>query len=257
MSEGKLAGKVAIVTGGASGIGEATARLFACEGAKVVIAGIPQDAGERVARSICDAGGVAIAIETDVSNDKAVGAMVSRTVEHFGGLDIIFNNAGVAHDTEITETTDDVWNLVVDVTLKGVFLGCRHAVAAMRERGTAGVIVNSGSTAALVGFTKRSAYCAAKGGVVSMTRALAIELAPYGIRVNAIVPGATETAMVRDLYDLQSDPVAAKKAHQQRQPFGRLSSVDDIARSVLFLASDDASTMTGTALVVDSGYIAG
>lgn len=254
---GKLDGKVAIVTGGGSGIGRAAALLFASEGAKLVVAGVPEAASMAVAAEIGAAGGAAVGIKADVTNPAEVEAMVQAALTQFGGLDVIFNNAGTTHDTLAEDTTPEIWDAVVDPTLKGVFLGCSHAIRAMKRQGRGGSIVNSASTAGLVGFTRRSAYCAAKGGVIALTRALAVECAGAGIRVNCIAPGATDTAMVRDLYQLQADPAAAQRAHAARQPFGRLSTAEEIARSVLFLASDDAATMTGTCLVVDSGYVAG
>lgn len=255
MSVSRLAGKIAIVTGAGAGIGRAVSETFAAQGAKVVVAGIPGADVKATAEAIRDSGGIALAMTVDVTDSGQMQAMVDETVRIYGGIDVIFNNAGVAHDTLVEDTTDQIWDHVVDVTLKGVFLGCRAVMPVMKAAGR-GSIINSGSTAATVGFTKRSAYCAAKGGVVSLTRALAIEVAPFGVRVNCIVPGATDTQMVRDIYDLQVDPAIARKAHWDRQPLGRLSSVEDISAAVLFMATDEASTMTGSTLVVDSGYSA-
>jgi len=252
---GKLQGKVAIVTGGGSGIGRATALLFAREGAKLIVAGVSEGTSMQVAAEIRAAGGSAIGIKADVTKPGDIDAMVQAALTHYGALDVIFNNAGTTHDTLAEDTTEGIWDSVVDVTLKGVFLGCSAAIRVMKQAGR-GSIVNSASTAGLVGFARRSAYCAAKGGVIALTRALAVECAASGIRVNCIAPGATDTDMVRDQYCQQVDPEAAERAHVARQSIGRLSTAEEIARSVLFLASDEVAAMTGTCLVVDSGYSA-
>lgn len=249
----KLAGKCALVTGGGTGIGRATALLFAREGAKVAVAGRTLGKCEEVAAEIAVVGGEAIAIAADVSRSPDVERMVNTTVEHFGGLDVLFNNAGIGHDTETVETSDEIWDQVIDINLKGVFLGCRYAIPFMRERG-GGSIVNTASTAGMVGFARRVAYCASKGGVIAMTRAIAVECMAHNIRVNAIAPGATCTQLAERSYQREPDPEAARRRHQQRQPIGRLSMPEDIARGVLFLASDDSPTTTGSCLVIDGGY---
>lgn len=251
----KLKGKVALITGGGSGIGRATALLFAQEGAKVAVVGRTLEKCEDVVAEIKAAGGKAIAIAADVSSATDAEMMISRTVETFGGLDILFNNAGIGHDTEVVDTPEDIWDRVVDINLKGVFLGCKYAIPFMKERG-GGSIVNTTSTAGLVGFPRRVVYSASKGGVMAMTRSMAIECAPHNIRVNAICPGSTLTPLTESNYQREPDPELARQRHAQRQPIGRLSLSEDIARGVLFLASDDSPTTTGSCFVIDGGYTA-
>lgn len=251
----KLEGKVALITGGGSGIGRATALLFAEEGAQVAVVGRTLAKCEEVASEIEATGGNALSIVADVSHAQDIEMMIQRTIDTFGALDILFNNAGIGHDSEVVDLTEDLWDRVIDVNLKGVFLGCKSAIPLMKERG-GGTIVNTASTAGVVGFPRLTAYSAAKGGVISMTRSLAIECAPYNIRVNAICPGSTYTPLTEQKYHNQADPDLARQRHREAQPIGRLSMPADIARGVLFLASDDSPTTTGTCLVIDGGYTA-
>jgi meso-butanediol dehydrogenase / (S,S)-butanediol dehydrogenase / diacetyl reductase len=251
----KLQGKVALVTGGSSGIGRATALLFAQEGARVAVVGRSLDRSEAVCAEFSVNGGTAVGIAADVSRDCDAQMMIGRTVQAFGGLDILFNNAGIGHDSDTVETSEEIWDEVIDVNLKGVFLGCHYAIPRMLERG-GGSIINGASTAGLVGFARRAAYSAAKGGVIAMTRSMAIEWATRNIRINALSPGATATPLTELAYSRQSDPALARQRHVQLQPIGRLSSPDEIARGALFLASGDSSSMTGANLVIDGGYSA-
>lgn len=251
---GRLEGKVALITGAGSGIGRATALLFAREGARVAVVGIPEAGVLATCAEITAAGGQALALPADVTSPAAVEAAVAATVDGLGGLDVVFNNAGVGLVAPIGETSMDLWERSLAVNLTGVFLGCRYAIPAMRRLGRGGAIINSASTAALSGLPGRSAYAAAKGGVIAMTRVLAIECAPDAIRVNSLSPGATETEMVRRLYEDTDDPEAARREHARRQPIGRLSQPEEIAQAVLYLASDAARTVTGTNLVVDGGF---
>lgn len=250
----RLEGKVALVTGAGSGIGKATARLFAREGASVVVVGIPEPWITATRDEIAGEGGRAIAIPADVTSAADVESAVRTTVEAFGALDVVFNNAGIGLVSPIEETSMETWERSIAVNLTGVFLGCRYAIPAMRRLGGGGSIINSASTAALTGLPGRSAYAASKGGVIAMTRVLAMECAAQGIRVNSISPGATETEMVQRLYADTGDPEAARREHASRQPIGRLSRPDEIAKAVLYLASDESLTVTGTNLVVDGGF---
>ena len=253
LGERGLSGRVAIVTGGGTGIGRETCRLLANQGVRVVVAGLPAQSCEQVASEIIAGGGAAIAAIGDVTVATEAAAIVHRAMDQWGRLDIAFNNAGATHDSLIGETSEETWTHVVDVTLKGVFLCCKYEIPAMVASG-GGTIINSGSTAGIVGFARRSAYCAAKGGVIALSRALAVECAPDGIRVNVVAPGATDTPMVRDLYQLANDPEEARLHHLAVQPLGRLSQPADIAQAVVYLACAD--TATGTCLVVDGGYSA-
>jgi NAD(P)-dependent dehydrogenase (short-subunit alcohol dehydrogenase family) len=249
----RLAGKAALITGAGSGIGRATAELFAKEGAAVAVVGLPAEGLDVTVQTILEAGGQGLAITADVTVPSQVESAVRSAVDAFGRLDVMFNNAGVGHVAAIEETSDQVWAQSLAVNLTGVFLGCRYAIPVMRRQG-GGSIINSASTAALTGLPGRSAYAASKGGVIAMTRVLAIECAPAKIRVNSLSPGATSTEMVRRLYRLEPDPDAAEREHARRQPIGRLSEPHEVAQAALFLASDESLTVTGINLVVDGGF---
>ncbi|TSC94728.1 MAG: short-chain dehydrogenase/reductase SDR [Candidatus Berkelbacteria bacterium Athens1014_28] len=247
----RLKDKVAIVTGAGSGIGKASAILFAKEGAKVVVADWSEEGGQKTVEEIKTAGGEAIFIKTDVSKSADIDAMVSKCVEIFGKLDILFNNAGVVSMGKVEATTEEEWQKVIDVDLKGVFLGAKRAIPEMEKTGR-GKIISTASIAGLVGFDGVAAYCAAKGGVVNLTRELALECAPKKINVNAIAPGVIETAMTKDIL---ADP-EQKKGMEMMTPYPRLGLPDDIAYAALYLASDESDFVTGHTLVVDGGWIA-
>lgn len=247
----RLENKVAIITGAGSGIGKASAKLFAKEGAKVVVADLNEEGGQQTVSEIKDGGGEAIFVKTDVSKAEDIDAMVLKCVETYGELDILFNNAGVVSMGKIDATTEEDWQKVIDVDLKGVFLGCKRAIPEMEKVGK-GKIISTASIAGLVGFDGVAAYCAAKGGVVNLTRELALECAPKKINVNAIAPGVIETAMTKDIL---ADPTQ-KAGMQAGTPYPRLGEPEDIAYAALYLASDESDFVTGHTLVVDGGWTA-
>jgi NAD(P)-dependent dehydrogenase (short-subunit alcohol dehydrogenase family) len=250
----RLEGRVAIITGASSGIGKATALLFGREGAKVVVNySHSVDEANDVVNSILKSGGEAIAIKADVSKEHEVKAMMEETMKNYGRIDILYNNAGVELQKPITITSEEEWNKVLDINLKGMFHCSKHVIPYMNE---GGVIVNTASVAGLVGSANLSAYCASKGGVIALTKALALEYAPNKIRVNCICPGAIDTPMLRRFIDASPDPKATEKQFTSMHPLGRLGQPEDIARAALFLASDSSSFVTGQALVVDGGFTA-
>jgi NAD(P)-dependent dehydrogenase (short-subunit alcohol dehydrogenase family) len=250
----RLDGKVAIVTGGGSGIGLVTSHLFAAEGARVVVADVRSDQAASVAAAITADGGAATSIGVDVTNEDEVASMVDHAVESHGGLHVLVNNAGIFPDDDggVLDTPASTWDLVMDVNLKGVWLGCRAAVPAMLASG-GGSIVNVASFVAFVGAaTAQVAYTASKGGVLSFTRELAVEYARQGIRANSLCPGPIETPL---LAELLSDP-ARRQRRLTHIPIGRFGQPEEIAKAALFLASDDASFVTGSSMVVDGGITA-
>ncbi|MCX6774918.1 MAG: SDR family oxidoreductase [DPANN group archaeon] len=250
----RLEGKVAIITGASSGIGKATALLFGREGAKVIVNySHSVDEANEVVDSILKSGGEAIAIKADVSKEHEVKAMMEETIKKYGKIDILYNNAGVELQKPITITSEEEWNKVLDINLKGMFHCSKHIISYMKE---GGVIVNTASVAGLFGSVNLSAYCASKGGVIALTKALALEYAPNKIRVNCICPGAIDTPMLRRFIDASPDPKATEKQFTSMHPLGRLGQPEDIARAALFLASDSSSFITGHSLVVDGGFTA-
>lgn len=253
---GRIEGKVALITGAASGIGEATARLFAAEGAHVMLADLQDDRGQQVLKEIREAGGSADYLHCDVAVAEDVSGMVRATVERFGRLDILYNNAGLGRGGSITDVTEDEWDLVIDVDLKSIFLGCKFAIPEMRKVG-GGVIVSTASIAGLRGSPRLHAYSAAKAGVINLTRSIAGEVGQYNIRVNCICPGIIVTPIWSQIGVQQPEQQHAHWAAMgQRVLLGRVGYPDDIAKSVLFLCSDDAAYITGHALVVDGGLTA-
>jgi NAD(P)-dependent dehydrogenase (short-subunit alcohol dehydrogenase family) len=251
----KLKDKVAIITGAGSGIGQATALLFAQEGAKVVVADIVDQAGQETIDQISDTGGEAIFVKTDVSKGADIEAMVQTAVGLFGGLDILFNNAGLTIPAMVTETDEETWDRTIDVNLKGVMLGCKYAIPAMIRRGS-GSIINTASMLGLVASPKQAPYCAAKGGVVLLTKQIAIDYARNNIRVNCICPSEVNTPMHRHFIATSPDPEATKQRLLERIPLHRVAEPAEIATTALFLACDDSSYITGVALPVDGGLTA-
>ncbi len=252
----KLQDKVAIITGGAMGIGAATARLFAAEGAQVVIGDVADELAQQVVAAIAAAGGRATRYHVDVRHPAEVEQLVHGAIEFFGGLDILINNAGVALAKSTTDTTPDEWERVLGINLTGAWLCARATIPAMIRRG-GGVIVNVASNAGLVGFPNLAAYCASKGGLIQLTKAIALDCAPQGIRVNAICPGHTRTPMGDGFIAAQPDPAAFVRDFVNAQhPIGRMAEAEEVARAILFLASDDSSFITGSILPADGGYTA-
>ncbi len=246
----KLQDKVAIVTGGASGIGEAAVREFVREGAKVVIADV-SEAGAALSLELNGAGYATAFARTDVSNEAQVGEMVALAVSRFGRLDIMVANAGIAvASVPVSEMSLERWQQTLAINLTGVFLCSKHAIAQMQKQGSGGAVVNVASVLGHVGVANQAAYTASKGGVVNMTRSLAVTHAHEGIRVNAVCPGFVDTPIL----------AASPEAHRQRiiaaHPIGRLGRSEEIAAAIRFLASDDASFMVGANVMVDGGYTA-
>ena len=245
----RLKERVAIVTGGGSGIGRAIAKVFAIEGAKVVVADCNEKTAEETVEMIESSGGQAITSKTDVSQADQVQSMVKLAVDTFGGLDILVNNAGVALMADLANTTDEIWQKTIDVDLKGVFLGIKSAAPEMKKQGK-GKIINTASIAGLVGFQGITAYCAAKGGVVNLTREAALDLAADKINVNAIAPGVIKTNMTVDI--LKDEKMTAGMLSQT--PLGRFGEPEDIAYLALYLASDESDFMTGQTIAIDGGW---
>lgn len=251
----RLRDKTAIITGSTSGLGYCTAILFAKEGAKVVVSGRDVQKGEAVAKEIRDAGGEAIFIKADVSLPKEVEALVKAAVEHFGRLDIMVNNAGIEMLGRLEDVSVEMWDLVMEVNLRGVFLGCKYAITEMLKGGR-GSIVNISSVAGIEGGSSQAAYAASKGGVVLLTKSLAIDYADVNIRVNCVCPGAMKTGMAPP----PDFPGAAEmmKEWAAMQPMGRISEdPTEIAYSILFFASDESPFATGSVLTVDGGLTCG
>lgn len=250
---GQLDGKVALITGGSSGIGRASALAFAREGAKVVVADVLVDGGQETVRLIQAAGGQGLFIKTDVSKAAEVEALIKQTVATYGRLDCAYNNAGVEGTfVTTTEYTEADWDRVIAINLKGVWLCMKYEIAQMLQQG-GGAIVNTASGAGLVGVAGLSAYVASKHGVVGLTKTAALEYAKAGIRVNAVCPGVIETPMVARLTNSRPDLGEALVAGE---PMGRVGKPEEIAEAAVWLCSDAASFVTGHAMSVDGGYVA-
>jgi NAD(P)-dependent dehydrogenase (short-subunit alcohol dehydrogenase family) len=248
----RLENRVALITGGTSGIGQAVAELFAREGANIAITGRNENRGHAVTAGILESGGKAIFLRTDVRKAVECKRAVDETLRSFERLDILFNNAGVFYPQTALECSEEEWDLQIDINLKGTFLMSKYALPPMMSQGR-GVIINNSSGWGLVGGDRAVAYCASKGGVVLLTKAMAVDHGRQGIRVNCICPGDVDTPMLPEDAKLRGLDWKTYLAGCENRPMGRIGTPDEIAKAVLFLASDDSSFMTGAALVVDGG----
>ncbi len=252
----KLDGRVAIITGGNSGIGKATAILFAQEGAKVVVAGRNSSRGREVVDEIRKKGGDAVFVRTDVSKSEDVKNLVEKTVSRYGRIDVLFNNAALSPVGTVLTTSEKDWRAVIDTNINGSFLCTRYVLPHMQKRG-GGAIINTGSINSLMAMKDEAAYDASKGGVLMLTRATALDFAKDNIRVNCICPGAIETPMLRGILQLAPNPKEAEAELVRKHALGRIGTPEEVARVALFLASDDSSFVTGTAVAVDGGMLGG
>ena len=251
----RLARKTALITGGGSGIGRAMALAFTAEGASVFVADRRGGDAEETARLVARAGGEVAAFEADVTSSVQVQTMVTACMARFGRIDVLCNNAGIGSTQTVVDTPEDLWEAVFAVNVRGTFLCSKLTIPHMIEAG-GGVIVNTASVAGLVGLKNRAAYCASKGAVVSLTRAMAVDHVQQKIRCNCICPGTVDSPWVERLLEASPDPTAERAALVARQPMGRLGTPEEVARAAVYLASDDADFVTGSALVIDGGLTA-
>jgi len=248
----RLDGKVAVITGAGSGMGRVAAQMFAAEGAKVVVAEFAADAGEETVRQVADVGGEASFVKADVSREEDARAMVDHAVERFGRIDVLYNNAGIMPEADhsVTDTDVAVWDQVMAVNLRGVFLGCKYAIPRMVEQGS-GSVINISSFVAILGCSvPQDAYTASKGAVLSLTRSLAVQFGPKGVRSNAICPGPIETPLLMDW--LLKDE-AAKQLRLARNPTGRFGKPEEVVNAAIYLASDESRWTNGAQFVIDGG----
>jgi NAD(P)-dependent dehydrogenase (short-subunit alcohol dehydrogenase family) len=256
MPKHQLDGKFALITGAASGIGRAAALLFAREGALVILTDINESSGHAAATEITQRGGRAIFEPADVTRAADCQRVVERAVRDFGGIHILFNNAGIIRRASVVELSETDWDRVMAVNVKAIFLMCRQVIPIMASAG-GGSIINTASGWGLAGGSRAAVYCASKGAVVLLTKAMAIDHGLQNIRVNCICPGDTDTAMLRNEAQQLGEPNEKFLAEATRRPLGRVGKPDEIAQAALYLASDASSFVTGTALVVDGGGLAG
>jgi len=253
----RLQNRVALITGAGSGIGRATALLFAKEGAHVVVADLNADSAAGVVAEIRSAGGQALAVQVNVTDTQQTADMVREAVAHFGRIDILFNNAGIGCVGMLHELEEELWDTVMAVNMKGVYLSSKHVLPHMMAQ-KSGVILNMSSCIATTGLALRAGYAASKGAVYALTKSKQVDYAPYGIRVNALLPGTIYTPFVENyLRNSYADPEAALESIKKRQLSGDLGTAEDVAHAALYLASDDAKFVYGAGLVIDGGVTAG
>ncbi len=251
----RLRDKTAIITGAGSGIGREAAILFAAEGAKVLVADRDMAAAERVVAEIKNAGRVASPYRVDVTREAEVEAMIAACVAQFGRLDILVNNAGYGFAGTVVNTSEADWDALMAVNVKGVFFGCKHAIPVMEKQG-GGAVVNTASTVSVVGITDRAAYVASKGAVAALTRAAALDHVHSNIRVNCVAPGTIESPYFTEIFRKSNDAAQLRRSLEERQAMNRLGQPIEIARAMLFLASDESSFCTGSMLTADGGWTA-
>ena len=247
----RLQNKIAIITGAGSGIGQSIALSFIKEGAKVIVADWKEEGGTETAGQIKKEGGEVVFVKTDVSKTADIEQMVKICLDNFGRVDILVNNAGVYKSGNLHEVSEEDWDMVLGINLKSVFLGSKKVIPEMLKQGK-GKIINIASIAGLVGFDKSGPYCASKGGMIALTREMALEYAPQKINVNCIAPGVIKTAMTKDML---ADP-ATKQFLESSAPYPRTGVPEDIAMAVVYLASDESDFVNGEVLVVDGGWVA-
>jgi len=251
----RLKEKVAVVTGSSKGIGEGCARVFAREGACVVVTSRHQRESARIAEDLCKAGGTAVALEVDVSDPGMVRRMVEDTIARFGKLDILVNNAGQHISKSVEKTSEEEWDHIIDTNLKSVFLCSKYAIPHLRK--TRGCIINMSSMVGIVGQGNSGAYSATKGGIIAMTKGMALDFAADGIRVNCICPGWIETPLVNYWFAQQENEAESRKYIHSVHPLGRIGTIEECGEAALFLASESSSFITGTVLAVDGGVTLG
>lgn len=251
----KLAKKVCVITGAGSGIGQATALLFGREGAQVIAADLNLESVEQTARRLRDAGGAAQGVQVDVSESADIQRMFHQAMQAYGRVDVLVNNAGFGLAATVEETAEEDWDRLMAVNVRGVYLGCKYVIPIMRGQGS-GVIVNTASVVATMGIRQRAAYCASKGAVAALTRAMAIDHHKDGIRVNCIAPGTIETPYFSRIFAESSDAAQTRRDLEARHILNRLGTPEEVAQGMLFLASSDSSFVTGSSLVIDGGMSA-
>jgi NAD(P)-dependent dehydrogenase (short-subunit alcohol dehydrogenase family) len=252
---GKLAGKTAWISGGASGMGEATAELFAAEGAAVAIVDIQRERGETLAKRITDRGGRAIYVETDVQREDQIALSIEATVAAFGSLSIMVNCAGIVHVKQLHEYSEAEWDELMGVNVKSIFFSIKHGLTHLRKNARS-YMVNIGSIGSFIGQANTPAYTTSKGAVLQLSRSIALDYAALGLRCNCVCPGITDTPMLRFHMSKAPDPEGALRDRLRRVPMGTALSSHDIAKAVLYLSCEDSSGVTGSSLVIDGGYLA-
>lgn len=253
----RLAGKIALITGSGSGIGKAAALLFAQEGATVIVNDLDAQKGEETVQEIVEMGSKGIFIQADVTDPASVQAMVEQTIAAFGHIDVLFNNAGISGVGALHEVEPDVWDRVMSVNIRGVYLPSKYALPHMMQR-KSGSIINMSSCIAEIGLAKRASYSATKGAVLALTKSMQVDYAPYDIRVNALLPGTILTPFVENyLNNSYENPEAAIESLKKRQLSGELGRPEDVAKAALFLASDESKFMMGSPLYIDGGVVFG